>query len=116
MDLFTLALASSMKGSGEGGGTSIVSTNIVEIEHDSQTSKDYPTQTPNQIETHIMNGEPSYLKVEDNLLPITILNTQSGYMAYAVMFNLSDSVFNDYCIYSWSTGEIKVDSFSVHTS
>lgn len=43
MDLFTLALASSMKGSGEGG-TSIVSTNIVEIEHNSQSGKDYPTQ------------------------------------------------------------------------
>jgi len=36
MDLFTLALASAIKGSGGGeGGTSVVSTNVVEIEHDS---------------------------------------------------------------------------------
>jgi len=35
MDLFTLALASAIKGSGGEGGTSVVSTNVVEIEHDS---------------------------------------------------------------------------------
>lgn len=117
MDLFTLALASSMKGSGGGeGGSSVVSTNIIEIERDSQTLKDHPSQTADQIETHIMNGEPSYLKVDDSLLPITILHTQDGYTAYALKFNLSDSVFNDYSIYSWSTGEISIDSFSVHTS
>ena len=116
MDLFTLALASAMKGSGGEGGSSIVSTNVVEIEHNSQTSKDYPTQTADQIETHIVNGEPSYLKVDDSLLPITILNTQDGYMAYVLKFDLSNSVFNDYYIYSWSTGEVNIDSFSVHTS
>jgi len=37
-------------------------------------------------------------------------------MAYVLKFDLSNSVFNDYYIYSWSTGEVNIDSFSVHTS
>lgn len=117
MDLFTLALASTIKGSGGSGegGTSVVSTNVVEIEHNDQSGKDYPTQTADQIRQHIISGEPSYLKINDCYLPITILNTTNGYVAYSVIFNLDSGAFNDYSIYNWTSGELTIDSYSVHT-
>lgn len=115
MDLFTLALAGSIGGSGGEGGTSVVSTNVVEIQHNDQSGKDYPTQTAEQIRQHIISGEPSYLKIDNSFLPITILNTNNGYVAYSVIFNLDSSAFNDYSIYNWTSGELAIDSYSVHS-